>query len=88
MKLLRVAILVVVFISLGPLGAFCKDTHMVKQHDHCVRICHTNCSHAVISGKSIFVSSPVAFTATTFTIQFSYQNPFLDTSKRPPVVSA
>jgi hypothetical protein len=88
MKLLKIIILLVFFISVVPLGAFCKDTRNVKQQGHCVLMCHTICSHAIVSGKSIFVPSPAGFSIAASTIQLSYQNPFLDTFKRPPVVSA
>lgn len=86
MKILRIFILVLLLIYLLPLGAFCHETKE-KNQGHCVLMCHTFCSHAVVTEKKIFASSSSGFPTTMSVLKLSYQSPFLDTSKRPPVVS-
>jgi hypothetical protein len=91
MKFLKVIILALFMVSVFPLGAFCSDEHQDTSvnHGHCVLMCHTVCSHATAPDQKI-VSIPInsAVSSVSFHYDFSYQNPFLDTFKRPPVVSA
>ncbi len=91
MKLLKIIILAVFLVSLVPLGAFCHDTHtdVMAGHDHCVTMCNSVCSHATVPDQKIVWTSPAPVVSLMLAlIDSSYQDPSLDTLKRPPVYSA
>jgi hypothetical protein len=89
MKILRILVLFFLVFSLVPLEAFCQDDHeqVMTDDGHCVLMCHAVCSHALVPGIAVFApgvpSSNIALSSGS-----SYQDPTLDTFKRPPVVSA
>jgi len=91
MKLIKILILAVFLLSAFPLGAFCSDAHedANEGHGHCVLMCHSVCFHAIAPDQKV-VSIPAIFAVSLVfsAIDVSYQNPSLDTLKRPPVVSA
>ncbi len=91
MKFLKVIILALFLVSVFPLGAFCSDEHQDTSvnHGHCVLMCHTVCAHATAPDqKVVAIPATSAVSSVLSPYDFSYQNPSLDTFKRPPVVSA
>lgn len=91
MKFLKVIILALFLVSIFPLGAFCSDEHPDTQatHGHCVLMCHSVCAHATImEQKAVFIPAIPSTASLISSVNLSYQNPSLDTLKRPPVVSA
>ena len=89
MKILRILVLLLLVFSLAPLEAFCQDDHEQAMTDdgHCVLMCHAVCSYALAPGIAAFTSR-VPSSNVALSSVFSYQDPTLDTFKRPPVVSA
>lgn len=92
MKALKVCFVMLLFFYLLPLGAFCHDSHAsndATEHGHCVLMCSSSCNHAVVynTGVSIAASLPNLNTSLPF-ISLSYQNPFLDHFKLPPIVTS
>lgn len=91
MKFLRVILLAIFLIGIFPLGAFCNEAHQEAktEHGHCILMCHSVCAHAtVMEQKAVFTPVIPSTASLISTINLSYQNPSLDTLKRPPVVSA
>lgn len=90
MKLLKVCILILFFLYLLPLGAFCQDSHNnpteTTEHGHCVLMCHATCTHAVVLNEKVHIASFVPHLETGLSFETaSYQNPSLDSLKRPPI---
>ena len=91
MKFLKIFILAVFLLSAFPLGAFCSDAHQETKsgHGHCVLMCPSVCFHAIAPDqKIVFTPATAQLSLVSATINFSYQNPSMDTLKRPPVVFA
>lgn len=91
MKLLKVIILATFLVSIMPLAAFCHDTHQdtMAGHGHCVMMCSSVCFHATIPDQKIVsISATPVVSVMLAVIDSAYQNPSLDTLKRPPVFSA
>lgn len=91
MKLLKVIIIALFLLSVFPLEAFCSDEHQDTQatHGHCVLMCHSVCAHATAPDQeSVSIPAVLVASSVLSAYNFSYQNPSLDTFKRPPVVSA
>ncbi len=89
MKILRVLVLLFLVFSLVPLEAFCQEGHEQAMTDdgHCVLMCHAVCSVALVP-RIIALTSRGPSSNIILSSGFSYQDPALDTFKRPPVVSA
>ena len=93
MKFLKVFVLALFFLYLMPLGAFCHDSHNSATHTtedgHCVLMCHITCAHAIVASNNyrLAVHSPKVEITPSFDV-LSYQNPFLDSFKRPPIVTS
>ncbi len=91
MKLLSVVLLSVFLISILPLGAFCHDAHQEAktEHGHCVLMCHSVCAHATAPDqKSVSIPAIPAISSVLSAYNFPYQNPSLDSFKRPPIVTS
>jgi|CXWL01.1.fsa_nt_gi hypothetical protein len=91
MKSLKIFILAIFLLSAFPLEAFCSDAHQETNagHGHCVLMCHSVCFHATAPDQKVFFIPATPVVSLVFSaIDVSYQNPSLDTLKRPPVVSA
>lgn len=90
MNFLKVCILVFCFIYLLPLGAFCQDSHNnsteTTEHGNCVLMCHSTCTHAVVLNDVVHIASFVPHLEAGISFETaSYQNPSLDSLKRPPI---
>lgn len=94
MKVLKILLVMLLFVYLLPLGVFCHDSHAssnneTTQDGHCVLMCSATCAHAVtpsISSRSSIQVPNLSLPPST--IALSYQNPFLDSFKRPPITIA
>ncbi len=91
MKLFKILLLAVFLIGVLPLEAFCSDAHQeadAASHGHCDVICHTSCTHAIVPDFKVMTMPLILSVPSVFSsIDLAYQNPSLDTLKRPPVVS-
>jgi hypothetical protein len=91
MKFLKVIILAIFLVSVFPLGAFCSDEHQDTQttHGHCVLMCHSVCVHATAPDqKSVSIPAIPVASSVLSAYNFPYQNPSLDSFKRPPIINS
>jgi zona occludens toxin (predicted ATPase) len=91
MKFLIIIIFSAFLLNIMPLGAFCNDAHANEKtnHSHCVMMCDSVCCDTTVPDQknvSIFLRPVVSVMLAV--IDPAYQNPSLDTLKRPPVFSA
>lgn len=87
MKMIRIIALLLLVFSLMPLEAFCHDSHDADE-SHCAVACHSFCAQAIVVPAISSVSRTFAVSSFQITSLFLYQDPLLDTFKRPPVFSA
>lgn len=88
MKIIKIVMFIAVLLFSIPLDTVAgeHDGDMCSTH-RCVLVCHTCCYSAIAPHIEMPAVPPSSF-APAFVSDFSYQNPSLDTFKRPPVVSA
>ncbi len=87
MKIIKIILLIAVVLFSLPLHGMAEQHEDESSAHHCVLACHTCCQSAILAQIQIPLISAISLTALPI-ISFSYQPPFLDISKRPPVVSA
>lgn len=92
MKLIKIFVLVSMLTVILPFGAFAHDSNHpddTAQDGHCVMMCHAVCFHAIISAEKVVIthSLPATVPAPSHAI-LSYQSPFLDSFRRPPITIA
>lgn len=92
MKFIKLFLLVSVLAFVLPFGAFAHNaSHPDEktQDGHCVMVCHAICSHAILSTEKVSLSHSLpASEPLPAHVTLSYQNPSLDSFKRPPIVIA
>jgi hypothetical protein len=86
MKFIKMLIVILLFTYFLPLGGFCHQPKDVKGQAHCA-VCHTVSPQIVVSNINTFVDVLPSLQAVIPQITLSYQNPSLETLKRPPAVS-
>lgn len=87
MKFIKILILILFLFAFLPLDGFCAEHSDNSSHHHCIIVCHAGCHSAILPVSQSVVHSVVASFFVMCDI-FPYQDPVLDTSKRPPVVPA
>ncbi len=86
MTIIKVLTLTLLFIYLLPLGAFCHQGKDVKSQVHCA-LCHTVSLQIATSNINTFISVAPDLQVLLPQVEFFYQNPSLETLRRPPAVS-
>ncbi len=88
MKIFKILFLIaVVLFSFHPHAMAGQDENSSPAH-HCVLACDTCCLSTAPTKVEMLLSSPTTVSLFFAISDSSYQNPSLDTSKRPPVASA
>jgi len=83
MKLLKIFIVALMLLSFLPLDGLCKDHPESDDHHHCVVVCSASC-HAAIVPRFHVSAYPTIISSFSSLYTCSYQDPILDTFKRPP----
>lgn len=86
MRILRI-ILIAIFLFLAvPLNGFCNDGHSQDVTHQCALVCHTSCCQSVLPNNLFSFNPPSKSTFRLASQSCFHENPFLTTSKRPPIV--
>ncbi len=89
MKFIKLCVLFLLLIYVLPFGIVAHNSHHpddTTEDGHCVLMCHALCTHAVVPNSGISITASLSALKTSLPlINFSYQNPFLDSFKRPPI---
>lgn len=87
MKHLRLLIVALLFLSVLPLEAFCKDAHCVEETGHADAVCdHALTQPAVLPQMDV---QPLEFSSAVIfkPYQSTYQNPTLSLLIKPPIAA-
>mgnify|MGYP001586046788 CR=1 FL=1 len=87
MKIIKILVFIAVILFSSHIHAMAEHEEESSPTHHCVLVCHTCCLSTIPARIEIPLVQPVFRTVMSI-CKFSYQSPFLDTFKRPPVVSA
>jgi hypothetical protein len=86
MKIIKMLVLIaVIFFSFHLHSATAGESKQTSPSQQCVLVCHNCCLSTIPTHIAMLFSAPQTSVASFFISKFSYQNPTLDTSKRPPV---
>lgn len=92
MKIFKLFLVAILLFQILPFGAFAHNASHPdeKTRDgHCVMVCHAICNHAIVSTEKISLNHSLpASEPLPAHVTLSYQNPSLDSFKRPPIVIA
>jgi len=84
MKIFKIIVLLIVFISFLPLEAFCENHHAETDRDHhCALVCH-GCHNIIMADTKMFLSPDKEILKFSFDETPHYQNPVLANLFRPP----
>lgn len=91
-KLFTILILGAMFFSVMPTEAFCHDQQTTQQasqeHHHGVVVCHHVCCATIVEAELITNYNTETSSQYFAAFLFSYENPSLSRSNRPPIYSA
>ncbi len=86
MKVLKIILVVILLLTAIPLNGFCDDVHSHDVTHHCDLVCHAPCCQSTLPNNTF--GSNLLSESTFFLSRESrsHEDPFLSTSKRPPIV--
>lgn len=84
---LIVFLLVAIMAALTPISGFCNQPDSQNVTHQCTLVCHSSCCHIVLPNHTLSFNIPSKSTFFLSPENRSHEDPFLSTSKRPPIFS-
>ena len=84
MKLVKILFIALFLLSAMPVNGFCDNCDAQNVTQHCTLACH--CFPTTLPDKTLSFNSPSESTFLLHPTSHTHEDPFLTTSKRPPIV--
>jgi hypothetical protein len=85
MKILKIILVAIFVLFVIPLNVFCENGHSDDVTHHCVLVCHHSCCQTITLNNNSQLNLPSQTTFLVILESSNHENPFLSTSKRPPI---